>query len=96
MPLLQPSIGNPNRTIQPQLPAKKTTKNRKCNQITNRQMKQIIAKINQELQQITQRKKDLENAITALQKICHHQFEPAGHTHHKIEKCSECGMEISL
>jgi hypothetical protein len=42
MPLLQPSIGNPNRTIQLQLPAKKTTKNRKCNQ-----MKEAIAKINQ-------------------------------------------------
>lgn len=58
-------------------------------------MKETIAKINQELKQISQRKKDLENAIEALQKICNHQFEPYAKTHKKIEKCCECGLEIS-
>jgi prefoldin subunit 5 len=59
-------------------------------------MKQLIEKLNQELQEINQRKKDLGTAIQALQKICNHNFELAANTHKQREKCSECGEEISL
>ena len=59
-------------------------------------MKQLIEKLNRELQEINQRKKDLEMAIHALQKICNHNWEAAGNTHKEIEKCSECGLKITL
>ena len=59
-------------------------------------MKQLIEKLNRELQEIKQRKKDLESAISSLQKICNHNFEPAANTHKQREKCSECGEEISF
>ena len=59
-------------------------------------MKQLIEKLNQELQELNQRKKDLETAIQALQKICNHNFEPAANTHKQMEICSECGEKITL
>ena len=59
-------------------------------------MKQLIEKLNRELHEINHRKKDLETAIQALQKICNHNWEAAGNTHKEREICSECGEEISF
>lgn len=59
-------------------------------------MKNLIEILSNELSQIDSRKKDLQAAITALQKICDHNFMPNGNSHKKHEKCSECGMEISF
>ncbi len=59
-------------------------------------MKETINKLMSELKEIENRKKDLERAIEALQLVCDHKFEPYGHTHKEIEKCSECGMEITI
>lgn len=59
-------------------------------------MKELIKQLQSELSQIDSRKKALQHAIEALQNICDHKFEPAGHTHKKHEKCSECGLEISI
>ena len=58
-------------------------------------MKQLIIKLNQELNQINQRKKDLETAIHALQKICNHNWESVGNTHKELEECSECGLTVT-
>lgn len=58
-------------------------------------MKQLIEKLNRKLQEVNQHKKDLETAIHALQKICNHNWEAAGHTHKEIEKCSECGLTLN-
>ena len=59
-------------------------------------MKETIKKLQAQLDQIDQRKKDLQRAIDSLQKLCDHKFEPAGHTHKTHEKCTECGMEITF
>lgn len=59
-------------------------------------MKKIIEKLNKELDQIDQRKKDLQKAIESIQRICDHKFEPHAFTHKEIEKCSECGMTVTL
>ncbi len=59
-------------------------------------MKQLIEKLNQELQEINQRKKDLETAIQALQKICKHNWEAADNTHKQRERCSKCRLETSF
>lgn len=59
-------------------------------------MKGTIKKLEFELALIDQRKKDIQKAIDALQKICNHNWEAAGHTHKEIEKCSECGLMVSL
>lgn len=59
-------------------------------------MKNLIEQLNDELSKIDKRKKDLQQAIEALQKICNHKFEPAGHSHKKHEKCTECGLEITI
>ena len=58
-------------------------------------MKIRIEQLNNELSQIDKRKKALQEAIEALQKVCNHKFEPSGHSHKKHEKCSECGLEIT-
>ena len=59
-------------------------------------MKELIKQLQKEINTIDQRKKDLQDAIEGLRKICDHKFEPAGNTHVRHEKCSECGMEISF
>lgn len=58
-------------------------------------MKETIKVLRDELSKIDKRKKDLQAAIEALQKVCNHKFEPNGHSHKKHEKCSECGLEIT-
>ncbi len=69
---------------------------KQLNNLATTKMKQLIIKLNQELNQINQRKKDLENAIAALQDVCDHKFEAAGHTHKEVEECSKCGLRITL
>ena len=59
-------------------------------------MKELIKKLQTEMDQIDQRKKNLQKAIVALQDLCDHQFEHIGHSHKKHEKCTECGMEITF
>lgn len=59
-------------------------------------MKNLIEQLNNELSKIDKRKKALQEAIEALQNICDHKFEPAGHSHKKHEKCTECGLEITI
>ena len=59
-------------------------------------MKETIKKLQAQLDQIDQRKNKLQKAIVALQDLCDHKFEPAGNAHKKHEKCTECGLEITL
>ena len=58
-------------------------------------MKTTIKKLQDELDRIDERKKDLQKAIKALQYVCDHKFEAAGHTHKEIEECSECGLRVN-
>lgn len=64
------------------------------NQTNN--MKNTINKLQSELSQIDQRKKDLETAIQALQNICNHEFKPDGNTHKRHEKCKLCNLVITI
>ncbi len=41
-----------------------------------------------------QRLKEVRNAIAILQRLCDHDFEPAGHdSHHDYQRCKRCGHE---
>ena len=59
-------------------------------------MKKLAEKLAKELEQIDQRKKDLQKALEAIQKVCDHNFEPYASTHKEIEKCTECGLTITI
>lgn len=57
-------------------------------------MKNYINKLLNERQQHKQKIADIDNAITAIQKLCPHRYEEIGRDHkYKYYKCAECGHE---
>lgn len=59
-------------------------------------MNKLVEKLSKELHSIDQRKRDLQKALEAVQKVCDHNFIPHASTHKEIEKCTECGLEITI
>lgn len=58
-------------------------------------MNEIIQKLHDDRVELTNKLKDINNAISALEKVCDHDYVYSWHdSHYDYFRCKKCGKEI--